>query len=101
MKSRDYRKISLCLTRIHREMFYQSDFRTLPARFQTRYDYQRSFKALRRRKLNSVAPLEKESKDEEVEKTNEYLELWFSFCNNTSVHGMKYLGQLKLNWTER
>lgn len=86
-------------------MFYQSDFRTLPARFQPRYDYRRSFGNLRKSqvKVNVITPSGKVTKDEIAEEEDaNFLRKWFfNFCDNTSVHGMKYIGQMNLHWTER
>lgn len=86
-------------------MIYQSDFRTLPARFQPRYDSRRNFGNLRKSlvKINVISPSGKavKSQSDDEEPTN-YVQKWFlNFCDNTSVHGMKYIGQTGLHWSER
>lgn len=82
-------------------MFYQSDFRTLPARFQPRYDYRRSIKKLRKSEVDlNGKTQENEAADDEKPLTA--LQTWFlDFCGNTSLHGMKFIGLTTLHWTER
>lgn len=85
-------------------MFYQSDFRTLPARFQPpRYDYRRSLKQLRKSEVDLNGKSEENDEKVQVdEKPLTALQTWFlDFCGNTSLHGMKFIGQTTLHWTER
>lgn len=83
-------------------MIYNSDSRTLPARFHPRFDYRRS---IRRRhesetKVNVISPLGEVQDSEEQDFSD--LQSWFmNFCSNTSVHGVKFIGQTSLHWTER
>lgn len=86
-------------------MIYQKDFNTFPARFQPRYDYQRSFGKLRKSlvKVKVTSPSGKNVKtDLSDDKEPNVFQTWFlDFCGNTSVHGMKFIGQSNLHWTER
>lgn len=83
-------------------MFYESDFRALPSRFQPRYDYRRSFTRFKGKhnvKVNVISP---SGKTVTTEVQRNMLHKWFlDFCNDTSVHGMKYIGQTNLHWSER
>lgn len=83
-------------------MFYQSDFRTLPARFQPRHDNRQSLRKLRNSKVVDIDENEREKGEREDEKSLTALQVWFlDLCGNTSVHGMKFIGQTSLHWTER
>ncbi|KAG5683041.1 hypothetical protein PVAND_012348 [Polypedilum vanderplanki] len=82
-------------------MYYQSDYK-----FQPRLDYNKNLSNLRRggRKLNKkhLEPdviIKHESDEEEV--SNEIFECFISFTQNTSMHGVKFIGQSELHWTER
>lgn len=84
-------------------MFYQSDFQTHPVRFQPRFDFHKSSKALRKRqkKIIDVSSTEKDLNVVQVKEANVFFKLFYTFCHNTSVHGMKYLGLTTLHWSKR
>lgn len=80
-------------------MLYQSDFRSLPARFQPRFNVQKSLRGLKMKpkEVTALKSIKKVSKNEP-----HFVEQWFvEFCNNTSVHGMKYMGQKNFHWSEK
>jgi hypothetical protein len=85
------------------EMFYNSDFRTLPARFHPRFDNKTSFGSLKTSQMKTdVVPrsektLDKTVKNEITGNPKNILHKWFiNFCENSSVHGLKYIGQIDL-----
>lgn len=88
-------------------MLYQSDFKPPP--FQPRFDYQKSLSQLRKGKIINKKHLQPEvilkhesDDDDDAESKSQFLKKWFySFCENTSIHGVKYIGQSDLHWTER
>lgn len=97
--------LSLELHRRQLEMYYQSDFQTFPVRFQSRYDNRRNVgeKRKSRVKIHVVAPSVKTAKSQsEVKERPNFVQKWFTnLCENTSVHGLKYIGQAGVHWTER
>lgn len=86
-------------------MFYQGDFKQPP--FQPRFDYGRSIGQLRKTKRvrNRLEPdiiIKHDSDDEDDGENKSFVAKWFcNFCENTSIHGVKYLGLVDLHWTER
>lgn len=86
-------------------MYTQSEFKQLP--FQPRFDYGRSLGQLRKsrklkRKLESEVIIKHESDDDDANDKQTFIFKWFcNFCENTSIHGVKYLGQSELHWSER
>lgn len=88
-------------------MFYESDFRTLPSRFPPRYDNRKSFRNWRKSgvKINVISPsgesVKNSSEDEKAKKANFLQELFSDFSENTSIHGVKFIGQKSFHWTER
>lgn len=87
-------------------MFYQSNIRPPP--FQPRFDYGRSLGQLRntkpvRKKLEPEVIIQHDSDDDEDGQENvPFIVKWFyNYCENTTIHGVKYLGQSELHWTER
>ena len=86
-------------------MIYQSDYSTFPVHFQPRYDYRRSFrKSKSEAKINFVAPLSKIDESEEDiddQKSSDFKSWFLDFCENTSIHGVKFIGQPGLHWSER
>lgn len=84
-------------------MFYQNDFLSLPARFQPRFNAQKSFRGIKRLQMKPKGILQpsKVTLNGSKEEPN-FVEQWFvEFCNNTSVHGMKYMGQKNFHWSEK
>jgi acid-sensing ion channel, other len=85
-------------------MLYQKDFLTLPARFNPRYDYRRNFRNFRKSdvKINVITPSGKTVEPLPTDEQPRMLNKWFlNFCDNTSVHGMKFIGKSELHWAER
>jgi hypothetical protein len=88
-------------------MFYKNEFATAP--FQPRFGYRRSLGQLRqtkkfKKKLEPEVTLT-HSDEKEAENGGErfkFLHKWMlNFCDNTSIHGVKYIGQSELHWFER
>ena len=87
-------------------MYSQSEFKQLP--FQPRFDYGRSLGQLRKsrkvkKKLEPEVIIRHEKDDDEDANDKQtFITKWFyNFCENTSIHGVKYLGQSELHWSER
>lgn len=85
-------------------MIYETDFRNLPNRFQSRYIQSKSFNGFRRNKVKSnvISTAGKLIKEENPRSSKSIFHSWFlNFCGNSSVHGFRYIGQESLHWTER
>ena len=82
-------------------MMFESDFRTIPYRFQPRHDYRKGLESLRKRqvKINTISPSKKKENNEDTKVT--FYKWWINFCDNSSIHGLKYIGQENLHWSER
>ena len=86
-------------------MHRQSEFKQPP--FQPRFDYGKSLGQLRKsRKLKTKyepeVVIKHESDDDDTDDKQPFIIKWFyNFCENTSIHGVKYLGQSELHWSER
>lgn len=75
-------------------------------RFPPRYNVHRSFSHWhsKRIKINVVTPSGKITKAENSDDDEQpkFLVKWFmNFCDNTSVHGMKFIGKSTMHWSER
>ena len=84
-------------------MMYESDFRTIPFRFQPRYDYRRDLGSLRKSqaKINAIFPPETENDKASGDTKMTFYKWWINFCDNSSIHGLRYIGQESLHWSER
>lgn len=85
-------------------MYSQSEFKSLP--FQPRFDYGRSLGQLRKSRKVKIKPepeviIKHESDDDDANDKQIILKWFYNFCENTSIHGVKYLGQSELHWSER
>lgn len=82
-------------------MIYERDFQTIP-RFRPRYDYRRSFGKKNDVKINVISPSGNVKAEESVEDPKSSLyKWWLNFCENSSIHGLRYIGQESLHWFER
>ena len=77
-------------------MFYQSDYKM--NQFMPRYK-RRSLRELQK-KLKIKKPEVKNSEIDDSESEGILFKYILSFCENTSIHGVKYVGQ-DLHWFER
>lgn len=85
-------------------MYYQNDFKLPP--FQPRFDYQKSLGQLRhsrriKKKLEPEIIIKHESEENDEEKSRFFNKWFYNYCDNTSIHGVKYIGQSELHWSER
>jgi hypothetical protein len=82
-------------------MLYESDFRSIPDRYRPRYDYRKSF-GKNDVKINVISPSGRVVKEETIEDSKTVIaKWWLNFCDNSSIHGLKYIGQESLHWSER
>lgn len=84
-------------------MLYESDFRPFRPKFRS---YNVTTAALQRRFKNqvnvNVVPKNESTSDEEETEKQGFWTAWFvNFCQNTSVHGIRYIGDRELHWSER
>lgn len=90
-----------------RNMFYPSDFKTSSS-FQPRFGYKKSVKFVRQKpwRIDQVTPINEKiepksesTKDDSIFKT---VSVWFGqFSENTSIHGMKFIGNRDLHLIDR
>lgn len=86
-------------------MFYKNDFKQ--PTFQPRFDYNKNLGQLRKgkaikRNLEPEVIIKHESDDEDEDVKRPFIVKWFyNFCENTSIHGIKFVGQTELHWSER
>jgi hypothetical protein len=87
-------------------MYYQSDFKI----FQPKFDYQRSLERLRHnrgvlKKKPEPEIIIKHAHDDEVDDDDEkpqfLVKCFYDFCENTSIHGVRYIGDTQMHWFER
>ena len=86
-------------------MIYESDFRPFRPKFRsynvTSSAMQRRFKNRVNVNVNSLMKNESSGADEESEKQGFWTAWFVNFCQNTSVHGIRYIGDRELHWSER
>lgn len=86
-------------------MLYESDFKPFRPKFRS---YNVTTAALQRRfknrvNINGVAVSNNENTgvEDDVEKQGFWTAWFVNFCQNTSVHGIRYIGNRELHWSER
>lgn len=85
-------------------MFYPSDFKTFSP-FQPRFNYKRSVNFARKKpiRIDQIAPengeIEEDSKQSVCCET--FIKWFENFCANTSIHGMKFIGNQNLHLIDR
>ena len=84
-------------------MYYQTDFRSVHVPFHPNFIQHKVFGRFRKNRKGKVSPLESTKENKKNKGQSEhFIERWFSsFCDNTSVHGMKYIGQKNFHWSEK